>query len=85
MQKQISQLEKELAISNQKNLNFIDKLKTYEEKQLSQSEQHNAMLANLKSNFAKQSEILREQLESEQKEKEKLEGEKKTLIASFQQ
>ncbi len=35
MQKLISQLEKELAISNEKNTNFVDKLKSYEEKQLS--------------------------------------------------
>lgn len=34
MQKTISQLEKELAISNEKNTNMIDKLKSFEEKQM---------------------------------------------------
>lgn len=67
MQKLISQLEKELAISNEKNTNFVDKLKSYEEKQLSQNEQHNATLANLKTNLSKENEILRQQLENEQK------------------
>lgn len=67
MQKLISQLEKELAISNEKNTNFVDKLKSYEEKQLSQNEQHNVILANLKTNLSKENEILRQQLENEQK------------------
>jgi hypothetical protein len=42
-----------LAIANEKNINFMDKLKSYEEKQSNESEQFSSTLANLKSTLSK--------------------------------
>jgi hypothetical protein len=49
-----------------------DKLKTSEEKQFGESEQHSQTLSSLKANLNKEKEQLKEQLELEWKEKEKL-------------
>jgi hypothetical protein len=49
-----------------------DKLKTSEEKQFGESEQYSLTLSTMKANLNKEKEQLREQLELECKEKEKL-------------
>lgn len=62
MQKSMNQLEKELAISNEKIINLSDKLKTYEEKQMNENEQFSSQISSLKSTLQKEREQFREQL-----------------------
>lgn len=61
-----------------------EKIRFYEERQNNDLEKYSGELSELKAAFLKEKEQLREKLESESKERERIESEKNSIIAANQ-